>query len=231
MTVPEVATYGMNIVLRGGFNPAIFQPAWFSAETILPRGEADAAKVDIISLQLTSFSTEWLLVQVTEDRFSARTQLAHMELSLRDFVLATFRLLRHTPINVMGINRDAHYNMGSTEAWHKIGHTLAPKEKWQGLLVEPGTRSLTIEGQRPDKYRGFVRVRIEPSNVVVENGLFVEINDHYDFSNLTAAEDIEGAPDQTPIIGSSRMLDALEADWDQAAARAKAIMEWVRKFQ
>jgi hypothetical protein len=229
MTKPELAISGTTVVLRGNFNPAIFQPAWFSAEKVLPQGETNSAKIDVISPQIASFSTEWLTFQTTQDRFLARTQLGHMELPLRDFVVATFRLLRHIPVRVMGLNWDAHYNMGSIEAWHEIGHALSPKEKWQGLLLDPGTRSLTIEGRRPDAYRGYIQVQLEPSNVI-DHGLYVAINDHYE---LLSTEDTEQAPngtDSTVIVGASKMIEAMEAVWEESSARSKAIMEGVSKF-
>jgi hypothetical protein len=229
MSQPELAVASTSIVLRGGFNPAIFQPAWFAAEKLLPRTEVDAAKVDIITPQILSFSTEWLNLQVTDDRFSAQTQLAHMELPLRDLVLATFRLLRHTPIRIIGINYDSHINMGSIEAWHRIGHILAPKDKWKDLLKEPGTRSVTIEGERPDDYLGYLLVKVEPSNVLGPQGLYIGVNDHYDLTDPEPPAN-EPKPGEIGPIGSIRMLEVLESIWDDALGRAKTITEKVLKF-
>lgn len=229
MSPGEPAVSSTSIVLRGGFNPVIFQPAWFTAEKLLPRTEIEAAKVDIITPQILSFSTEWLTLQVTDDRFFALTQLAHMALPLRDLVLGTFRLLRHTPITAMGINYDSHTDMGSIEAWHRIGHILAPKDKWKDLLKEPGTRSVTIEGQRPDDYRGYILVKVEPSNVLGPQGLYISINDHYELTDPELPSD-ETKPGEVGPIGSIRMLETLESAWDDALGRAKTITERVLKF-
>ncbi len=220
---------GTAIVLRGAFNPAIFQPAWFAVEKLLPGEEAESAKVEIVTSQITSFTTAWLTIQVTNDRFMAHTQLANMELPLRDLVLATFRLLRHTPISVMGLNRDAHYEMGSAEAWHRIGNLLAPKERWEGLLNQPGTRSLTIEGTRPDKYEGYIRVKLEPSNVI-PLGLFIEINDHFQFATPPSSPGDPWKSDTESLISSANMLAALEGAWDESFKRARSLMEGVLKF-
>jgi hypothetical protein len=39
---------------------------------------------------------------------------------IRDLVLGTFQLLRHTPIKAMGVNREAVFAMESEEEWRII---------------------------------------------------------------------------------------------------------------
>ena len=120
--------------------------------------------------------------------------------------------------------------MGSVEAWDRIGHVLAPKDKWKALLKEPGTRSLTIEGQRPDDYHGYILVKVEPSSVLGPQGVYISVNDHYELTDPQPAADEPKPAETSPTIGSIRMLETLKAVWDDALGRAKAITEGVLRF-
>jgi hypothetical protein len=210
MSQPKLEIEGVGIVLVGSFNPQIFQPAWFAAEGLIPKEEEEIAKIELIHREIASFSTDWLHLQVTTDRFSATTTQSSFYEPLRDLVLGTFRLLRHTPILQMGINRDAHFRMASEEAWHAFGYKVAPKEPWAGILKEPGMRSLTIEGQRSDQLRGYIRVRVEPS-VRVHPGVFLNVNDHYEAQNMETGR------------GCDEVIDILDREWRTSLERSSKI--------
>ena len=60
---PEIS--GTSIVLVGSFNPAIFTPAWFELHGLLPEGASEIADVDVVHPQATSFTAEWLILNVT----------------------------------------------------------------------------------------------------------------------------------------------------------------------
>jgi hypothetical protein len=205
---PEIE--GVGIVLVGSFNPTIFQPSWFAAENLIREEEEQAAKIELIHRQVAIFSLDWLHLQVTDERFIATTSQSSFYEPLRDLVLGTFRLLRHTPIRIMGLNRDCHFRMPSEEAWHAFGHRLAPKEPWVGILKEPGMRSLTMEGVRPDHLKGYVRVRVEPS-VRVHPGVFINVNDHYE------------AKDAATVRGCDEIIDILDREWQNSLARSAEI--------
>lgn len=212
---PEIE--GVNIVLIGSFNPAIFHPAWFAREKLIQQEEGDRADVKVVSPEVSVFSIGWLALEITLDRFSARTtQIQNLD-SLRDFVRGTFGLLRHTPVKQMGINCLAHYRSPSEEEWHKLGHCLAPKEPWENLLKEPGMRRVQMLGQRPDDYRGRIMVGVEPS-VKVKPGVYFHVNDHYD-------NDVEEKG-----LEAERMMDILAASWQKSLDRAVNIMEALMKM-
>ncbi len=97
---------GHTIVLLGNFNPKIFQPIWFSTEELLQKQEAEKANIEIIHPDVTIFSLDWLRVTVTPERFSAETTQESYYEAVRDLIIGTFSLLRHTPITKMGINID-----------------------------------------------------------------------------------------------------------------------------
>ena len=158
------------VVLLGSFNPAIFQPSWLGSTELIGKTEAEKATDLIVSEQLTSFKVGSIRIQVMRERFSAVAEnAAHFEV-LRDLVAGVFKLLEHTPIRAMGVNRLAHYKVESEARWHAIGDALAPKQFWDGLLSYPkaprklpGMRSLTIEGLRPGSEAKSIRIKVEPS--------------------------------------------------------------------
>lgn len=172
----------------------------------------------VASPQVTVFSIGWLGLEVTADRFAARTtQIQHVE-SLRDLVLGTFRLLRHTPVKQLGINRLAHFRSQSEEAWHEVGDRLAPKKQWDVLLVKPGMKRVSMLGQRPDSYVGRITVTVEPSLKLRPGfGVYFEVNDHYE--NDTEEMGLE----------SERMMEILGAAWQESLDRALRIMQTLLK--
>ena len=75
---PEIEN--VSVVLIGSLNPAIFHPAWFAREGLIQQEEADRADVRIVSPDVSVFSIGWLVVEVTLDRFAARTsQVQNLE--------------------------------------------------------------------------------------------------------------------------------------------------------
>lgn len=203
---------GIGIVLVGSFNPQIFQPAWFAAQGLIRKEEGESAKIQVIHPEIAAFSLDWAQLQVTHENFvldSSTTQQFSPAL-LRDLALGTFRLLPHTPVKMMGLNRSFHFPIESEALWHSIGHKLAPKEHWNGLLEKPGTRSLSVEGIRPDKHKGRILVKVEPS-IQLHPGVFVHINDHFEVEN----------PNTT--TGANEMVDILEKQWQVSLERSERI--------
>ena len=212
--VPE--SEGANIVLIGDFNPKIFQPAWFAAQQLIRNEEAEDAKIDIIHSAVVSFSLEWLRLEVHQNRFFAATHQKPFYSPLRDLVVGTFRILTHTPVRMLGINCDFHFPTDSEQTWHAVGHRLAPKEMWCGVLEKPGLKSLSMEGHRPDEFIGRITVKVEPSQRT-EYGVYVNINDHYEIK------------DKETSMGCEELIDILESSWDKSIARsektAKRVLE------
>jgi hypothetical protein len=105
--------------------------------------------------------------------------------------------------------------MTDESSWHGVGHTLVPPSNWP-FLNEPGLRTLTEEGQRPDEQTGFIRVKVEPSNLV-QPGVYIQINDHYQWD----VPDGETAVDQ--------VLKLLKDGWSTSLSRADAFTDEVAK--
>lgn len=179
MREPQPAEFQHSIVIRGKFNPSIFQPSWLAAEELIGQQEADAAKVQVITQDVSIFTMDWLIVEVMQDRAMFATKHEQYIEPLHDLVKGAFTLLSHTPMHVVGLNIDVHFRMPSTEMWHEAGHKLAPKELWEGILVNPGLLSLQMrEPVRADGSKGYVNIKVEPS-ILIPDGLFINVNDHF----------------------------------------------------
>ncbi len=212
MTVPTIFLQGMNLVLLGDFNPKIFQPAWFVAQNLIGENEAESVEINVISADIVIFTMDWLRLQVSRERFQlSTTQEPYYEM-MRDVLIGTFTILEHTPVHSMGVNIDYHYRMPSIEAWHGLGHKLAPKEPWAGILSKPGLTNLTMQGKRDNDYSGNVNVGVAPS-VKVRPGVCINVNDHYEVDS----------PKES--LGSNEMLSVLKDIWPTSVQNASSISQ------
>lgn len=212
----EIKLESASIVLRGSFNPAIFQPRWFIRQDMLSEEAAEAADIQVVSPQVTAFAVNDIDIQVTHDRFVAATGDASLYEVMRDLVVGAFTLLKHTPLTMMGLNTTAHLQCTSKERWDQFGHTIAPKETWDDLLVKPGTRTLVLQGVRPDERPGYVLLKVEPSSQV-HPGVFVDVNDHF-----------ESGSDE-PGGGWRVFSEIIDKEWVASRARASAMIEHIGK--
>lgn len=207
----------LSVVVLGAFNPAIFQPAWFAAEELLPAGEAKAAEIEVVHPDIAIFTAEWLHVEVTRERLALSTRReSHFE-ALRDLATGTLMLLRHTPTRVCGVNHGVLLSFPDRTSFDSLGWRIVPRENWDPVLSRPGVAVLDELGQRPDDREGYVRVRVEAIPDATYRAR-LEINDHFVFSN-------ESSPEST-----ERITSVLIEEWAAIEDRAKAIMAHVKEL-
>ncbi len=181
------------------------------AQDLIRQSEVDDATIEIVHSEIVIFTLGWLRVEVTRERFAAGTIQDPYHVFIRDLVLGTFRLLRHTPLTMMGLNREVHFKVDSEDHWHAIGHTLAPKGIWEGTLANPGMDSLTVKGTRTDNYKGFVAVTVEPSRRF-HPGIYLRVNDHFQSDKLES------------VSGADEIVDILENEWEESYKRSNNII-------
>ena len=212
-TCPEIEIEAHTIVALGSFNPAIFQPLWFSNHHLIRQEEAENAKIQIIQsqAQVAVFETEWFSLQAFGERFALESSDPTKHLPLRDLARGTFQILEHTPIRACGFNRHIHFRIASEEEWHEFGHHYAPKESWHDLLVRPGLRSLTIQGTREECSAKRIEIKVEPS-AKVHPGVFIHVNQHYNIEEGPEA----GEKDRILVF-----LAALNDEWASFVAYAE----------
>jgi hypothetical protein len=93
-------------------------------------------------------------------------------------VAGTFSLLEHTPLTALGLNLDLRYALESQDSWHAVGHSLAPKSYWDGILEDPGLMGVSMRGKRTDCEADRMDIRVQPV-AGMKNGVLVGINQHY----------------------------------------------------
>lgn len=176
---PDLVVDELSIVLLGAFNPTIFQPMWFASQDLLRGSEAEKAKIEIVHPDVSIFSAEWLVVQVTRDRFSAATRADAYKSHLCDLVQGVFAKLSHTPVHQMGINVTTRMRFRDEKDWHSFGHFVVPKSPWVGVLDKPGMHSVHVRGERSDGNAGHFLVSIEP-DLNTRTDVLLRVNDHFD---------------------------------------------------
>lgn len=176
---PELVVDELSIVLLGAFNPTIFQPMWFASQDLLRGSEAEKAKIEIVHQDVSIFSAEWLVIQVTRDRFSAATRADAYKSHLRDLVLGVFARLSHTPTHQMGINVTTRIRFREEKDWHSFGHFVVPKSPWHGVLERPGMSSVHVRGERTDGNAGHFLISIDP-DFQTRTDVLLRVNDHFE---------------------------------------------------
>lgn len=226
---PEIS--GISIVLVGNLNPRIFTPDWFARHGLFTAKEAEAAEISVIHAAISHFRMESLTFRVEQERFIIDTYEPPYVRAF-DLAVRTFReLLPQTPIHMLGINRDVHFDVGDFETRDRIGTKLAPKEPWGAWARSiaagdkdghGGLRSLTMEQQNlDDRPKGYVRAKIEPSAKVGDgrSGIYMQINDHYEVK------------DKSDVMGSEEILSLLESNFEESLKRSDWIIDQIMKLK
>ena len=210
------------VVILGDFNPAIFHPLWYAQNELIPNEEvADAIDV-VTSDQVSTFLHNNVHVQVERHRFGLTTKDPSRAPYLRDLAVGTFTLLEHSPLNAIGLNREMRFKMLTADAWNEVGHCLAPKEPWMGILETPGMRVVAMEGKRADCEADQITIRVQPASGL-ENGVFVAVNQHY---NLKKSDNV-------PVSDrNAEALRILNSDWHPFCGFAEqAAVSLIRQTQ
>ena len=220
---PEISS--VSVILLGDFNPAIFTPAWFALHDLLPKGAAESADLNVAHPQTTSFTADWLQLNVLVDQFSAETRQAP-HIRLCDLVVRVFgEHLFHTPLRALGINRQVHFRVRDSSARDRIGRTLAPVDAWGAWGAELGESGrhggmtsvtmtqVNIPGRSPDDK---INITVEPSNRVGVDvdGVYARVNDHY------AVTRTEGRP-------ADHLMDVLERNFESSLRRGESLIDQV----
>jgi hypothetical protein len=88
----------MSIVLIGDFNPVIIQPFWLASRKLIREQEAQNAHVEIIHNELVKFELDWVSIEITKNRFEAKSSQEPYFDPMRDLCVGIFEFLRETPI-------------------------------------------------------------------------------------------------------------------------------------
>ncbi len=218
---PEIS--GVDVVLLGNFNPAIFTPAWFALYDLLPETAAENAQLQIAHPNWTAFSTEWLRLQVTPDRFVIGTR-RDPHVRLRDLTVRVFKEhLCNTLIRNFSIDRYVHFRAASPVERDRIFRRLAPTEPWGRRKDDSGSgnnyiemTSLIMTHRPPDRsHDGQVDVVVQPS---------LEIDDGRSIYVMVADRHTSGGGDAGK---RAQAIIFLEDRFDRSIQRSNEIIDHV----
>lgn len=217
MQAPSPETTYTTIVLRGRFNPQIFQPAWLAAQKLIRDAEAEAAEIAIIHPEVVAYALDWARVEVERETLVVgTTPKTEAPEQIRDLVLGMIDVLSHTPIAGVGIQFGAHYPMADEPARDALLDRVVPRSSWDRMLQSPALGSMTMQGERMNSdigSAGRALVTVEPSRKLIPHGIYISIAEQYEVADL-----------EEPALGSHAAQDALDAIWHTSAAGADSIV-------
>lgn len=124
----------------------------------------------------------------------------------------------------MGINKHVHFDAGSTAARNEVGEALAPPAPWSGLAESLGGSQANdlgmlslrrlIATDLPDRPRGNINVRVEPSAELRMAGIFVEVNDHFEL-------------DKSDVLGAADIMELLQRNFESSIERSDKVIDSV----
>lgn len=241
MIKAPVALDGISVVVRGHFNAAIFSPLWLLQQELIGASDYSAAEIEVITSEFAVFKTGWLNCQVTPDSLQLNTTDLDEFERLRDVAVGIFNALPHTPVGALGINRQLHFAAKNIDQYHAIGDELVPKKFWESSIALPATRSLTVWGERPDKFGGRVQVQVEPSFRFAHH-IYVAHNDHFNLGirehQPATREEVEAAmksEEGTPVEPSADKIsvvnEILTSVWKSSITRSEDVVNAIASIE
>jgi hypothetical protein len=216
MSRPTKISASASVVVRGSIDPGLLTPAWLHGEGLLALNEAVLAEMEVVLPDVVKFSADILQVAATRDRLIVRADNELNFEPMKDVAVGILRKLPALQVGKIGINHDRRYAFVDVDAWHAVGHLLAPKEAWQGALEEPGMLAVVMQGARPDDRAGYIRVRVESfSDEDTQFGVVVDINDHFDVER-------DGS-----LVDGAEAADLVQAQWRDSGKRSVVAIEKV----
>lgn len=213
----------VSFVALGHFNPGIFHPEWFRRHDLVADEDLDPEQInfEVVHPEVTRFSS-WFNIEVTPARLVLSTKKIAKSQSLRDLVADIFRILCETPVTSIGMNRTFRYSCASDEAWHNIGHTLAPRKVW--LKSAPnashnpgdvGMRSVEMQLKRWDVFseHGYLRIYVAPIAFRPQPEAAFRYNDHIEYKAYAATN------------ASTSIAEVVTEHWDRFMLESKRMID------
>ena len=215
MLKDKLQIYTLSVVFVGEFNPVIIQPFWLANKKLIREQEAEDVKVELIHNELVKFNLDWAYFEITKNRFEIRSSKEPYFEAVKDLALSIFKVLKETPIKVLGINHLKHYSLTEQQIYN-FGDKLAPLNNWSEFLSDPKMLQLEIiEQKRKDGLNGHIRVKIQPS-AQVGNAVVINLNDHYSLKDEETGRNGE-------------IIKILQENWQKSQNLANEIPESIWK--
>jgi hypothetical protein len=227
---------GHSIIIIGTFNPQIFSPSWLALEGLIGQNEVMEAKIEVIAPDISSFSLDWMSLEVTRERFKITSNnSAHYE-PVRDLCISILTILRHTPVVSMGFNFDYHFGIQSkdNQIWEEFSNKISPKQPWKSIFSNPELMSINIAQKRESGFSGHTLVAIQPS-LYIKDGVFFLVNDHFEIKNPFSEVLKKGSTkkvskdskllSENKTIGADEFVEVLNSYWETSLKNSEKIIE------
>jgi hypothetical protein len=240
----KVESPSVTIVLVGSFSPDDFTPDKLAQGKVLAtKVAASASYITLIPSHHVQLKLAWGELSVSKDRFQiSTTETPYIRAC--DFALkALGDFAPNASVFAFGINRDAHYDLGSVEARNNLGIRLAPPEAWgawgKTLLedMDRAQRGMSLQSAgllylqmrqyfRDEAISGWLDVSVTPSAVMPTTGVLFRSNHHHQLSDSASESgDLIKAPSESDI--TNRLLENLSARFDNSITQVESILEGV----
>jgi hypothetical protein len=170
-----IKTHGIICVFAGKFNPSIFHPILLENNEVI--ADAKLADLQVVSPQLTSFSIEEIVIQITPDQIMFECNSANKFVRLVDVICGILKIVEQTPIKAFTLNINKHFQLGKKENVSEFFSKFVNTGSFEDLVTKPIVRSLVLHEETSGAFP--VRmIRVEPS-LVFPPGLFFDISNYY----------------------------------------------------
>jgi hypothetical protein len=218
MTSPLPEFENCTVVLLGSFNPAIFHPEWFVRLGLLAEEAVDSDKIKVVSPEVTECVVGAVKVFCDSTRlvFSVGNMIDADK--LQDVVLGTLRILAHVPLGAVGINQEGVFKAQSEDHWHKIGHTLVPKDPvWNKLGDAPGMQRISIKYplQENPKIEQNFTVEPYPRTGPTHPAIKIGTNLHY---QICSSSELSSGGESTKLA-----LEFIADRWKSATGKVREV--------
>lgn len=202
----------LSVVIVGDFNPNILQPYWLSSKKLISEDEASAALLENIHPEISSFSLDWVRIEMTRKRCEFRTTKEPYFDAVKDLVIGVFGILRETPISQLGLNNIFELNLLDKQQFYDFGGRLTTLDLWNDSLSNPKLLQIEIvEEQRSDGNIGLRRVKVSSGmNANAPLRVDVAINDHFELRNEN---------------GNIDLISLIEENWENSARNSEQIVD------
>lgn len=156
---------GIQIEVRGSFNPEILTPSWFENEGLLSAVDTETLKS--VHLEPADIYIEGsdFAIEINREQFRLLTASEAKQNTYRDLVIGIFYLLRHTPLEDLRVTRYEHFGAGSSN--HNVPVEVVHWESlipdWGEVLTRPQLVSFSVRVAGPQG--ATTVVTIEPSAI------------------------------------------------------------------
>jgi len=151
------------------------------------------SNIEVLTPLQLMMSSDWLQLDITEDRVSFTTSDASQKYPLRDYISNLVSLFDLGPkIKQIGFNYTRRIYCENEAEWHRVGHSIMPKTIWDTLLnddsIKFGLNKYEVKSnKRTDDLPGYLLFRVLPME---DLSLELMVNEHIDYNKTEKGDDL-----------------------------------------